>query len=88
MTTPEQRTGKIKNNAARNKFRWLLGALCAVIVLLEFFVHREPHFDQENFFGFYALFGLAASSACILAANFLGRALKTRADYYDDDVAP
>ena len=71
---------------ATRKLLWvLLWGACAVSVLLEFFVHRHPHFKADAIFGFYALLGFVACIAMILLAKFLGIFLKVGEDYYDDD---
>jgi len=63
----------------------LLWGFCALTVFLELFIHREHHFPQEDFFGFYAVLGFLACMACILVAKGLGVFLKVRTDYYDDE---
>ncbi len=70
------------------KMLWrLLWCLCLLTVVLEFFIHRHPHFKQEDFFGFYALLGFAACTLCILVAKGLGYFLKAEEDYYDEPDA-
>ncbi|MGV1100707.1 hypothetical protein ACUUL3_15020 [Thiovibrio sp. JS02] len=71
----------------KKKLWLLLWGICILSLVLELFVHRHPHFEQENFFGFYALLGFVACSLCILAAKGLGLFLKAEVGYYDDDDA-
>ena len=69
---------------ASKKFLWrFMWGLCLLTVVLEFFIHRHPHFSQEDFFGFYALLGFIACTLCILVAKGLGFFLKAEEDYYD-----
>lgn len=85
MPEKEWRPGYFDLPATRKKLWIFLWGFCLMTLVLEFFVQREPHFAQENFFGFYALLGFAACLACILAAKGLGFFLKAPTDYYDDE---
>ncbi len=68
------------------KVLWiLLWGFCALTLGLEFFIHKEPHFKQENIFGFFGLIGFVACSILILIAKGLGIILKRREDYFDHD---
>ena len=67
------------------KMLWLmLWAVCIISVISEFFIHKVSHFQQTDFFGFYAVLGFIACSICILVAKGLSFFLKKREDYYDD----
>lgn len=68
------------------KLLWrILWGTCLVSVFLELFIERKSHFPIDNFFGFYAVLGFVACTACILIAKGLGFFLKRRVDYYADD---
>jgi hypothetical protein len=68
------------------KMLWrLLWGMCALSLILEPFIHRQNHFPQEDFFGFYALLGFVACSVCILVAKGLSFVLKKNVTYYDED---
>jgi len=68
------------------KLLWrLLWGVCALSLILEFFVHRESHFPQDDFFGFYAVLGFVACMVCILVAKGLSFILKKDVTYYDED---
>lgn len=85
MANHETGQGYFDRPETKKKLWLLLWAFCALTVVLELFVHREPHFAQEDFFGFYAILGFLACLACILAAKGLGLFLKARTNYYDDE---
>lgn len=87
MATPETGKGYFDQPATKKKLWLFLWAFCALTVVLEFFIHRKPHFNQENFFGFYALLGFSACLVCILLAKGLGFFLKAQTDYYDNNDA-
>jgi drug/metabolite transporter (DMT)-like permease len=55
-----------------------------VVLVLEFFIHKHPHFPWEKWPGFYATFGFVAFVSLILAAKYILRPLiKRKEDYYD-----
>jgi len=55
-----------------------------VLLLLEVFLHKHPHFAWEAWPEFYAVFGFVACVALVLAAKYILRPLVKRGeDYYD-----
>lgn len=55
-----------------------------VLLFIEFFLHKHPHFAWEGWPEFYAVFGFVACVALVLAAKYILRPLvKRREDYYD-----
>ena len=62
----------------------MLYAVCGLLVVPDFFIHRHPHFGFDGFIGFYALFGFVSCAILILFAKVAGWVLKVREDYYDD----
>ncbi len=55
-----------------------------VLLLLEVFVHKHPHFAWEAWPEFYAVFGFVACVVLVLAAKYILRPLVKRGeDYYD-----
>jgi len=85
MREKEIRPGYFDRPETRKKLWRFLWGFCLLTLVLELFVHREKHFPQEDFFGFYALLGFAACLACILVAKGVGFFLKVPTDYYDDE---
>ncbi|MEM7252580.1 MAG: hypothetical protein AAF493_14285 [Pseudomonadota bacterium] len=67
------------------KILWVFYALCAVLVLVEFFHHRHVTHAWESLFGFYAIYGFVACVILVLAATQLRKWLMRDEDYYDRD---
>lgn len=58
-------------------------ALCAIVLVWDFFVDREAHHPLEEWPILYPLFGFAGISLLILLAKGLRRLVMRREDYYD-----
>ena len=55
-----------------------------VLLIIEFFVHKHPHFAWEGWLEFYAVYGFVACVVLVVAAKYILRPLmKRREDYYD-----
>ncbi len=55
-----------------------------VLLIIEFFVLKHPHFGCEGWLEFYAVYGFVACVALVIAAKYILRPLmKRREDYYD-----
>lgn len=65
------------------KVIWALFAVCAALFLADAFYHKHSHFEAENFFGFYAIFGFVVCVALVLAAKWMRVILMRSEDYYD-----
>jgi len=69
-----------------NVQRLLRGFYIALAVLLgiDFWIHRHAHFAWESWPEFYAVFGFVACVALVAAAKYILRPLvRRREDYYD-----
>ena len=62
---------------------WILCAVCAGLLVGEFFVHRHPHFGWEGWSFFYAVFGFVAFWCIVIAGKHLRKILMRDEDYYD-----
>lgn len=71
----------------RNVDRLLHGfyAVCAVLLVLDFFLHRHISHFWENLPGFYALFGFVACVVLVLVAKEMRKVVMRDEDYYDVD---
>ena len=55
-----------------------------ILLIIDLFVHKHPHFPWEGWPEFYAVYGFVACVALVLAAKYILRPLmKRREDYYD-----
>ena len=61
-----------------------LYALCAALMLLDFFYHKHIYFPFENWFGFFAWFGFIACVILVLLAKQMRKLVKRNEDYYGD----
>jgi hypothetical protein len=56
----------------------------AILLFLEIFVHKHPHFPAEEWFGFYCVYGFVACVVLVIVAKYFLRPLvMKREDYYD-----
>lgn len=63
---------------------WSFFSSLVVLLAIEFFVHKHPHFPWEDWPEFYAVYGFVACVALVLAAKYILRPLmRRREDYYD-----
>jgi hypothetical protein len=55
-----------------------------VLLIIELFIHKHPHFAWEEWPEFYAIYGFVACVVLVVAAKYILRPLvKRREDYYD-----
>ena len=58
-------------------------AVCAVLFLFDFVVHRHMVHIWEHLWGYYAIFGWVACVILVLVAKELRKILMRGEDYYD-----
>jgi len=71
-------------NNVRKVIRLLL-AVCALLFLADALYEKHSHFEAEDIFGFYAIFGFVMCVALVLAAKAMRIFLMRDEDYYDRD---
>lgn len=71
---------KPENVARLYRGLWGLGA---VLLLLDFVIHRHAEVGFDALLTFYGLYGFIACVALVLAAKLLRRILMRAEDYYD-----
>ena len=59
-------------------------AICILLALADFVVHRHIGFDWEKIPAFYALYGFVACVLLVLIAKQMRKVLMRREDYYDE----
>lgn len=62
---------------------WSLVGFCVFLFLFDAFYVKHPHFDVENLFGFYGIYGFFVCIALVLLAKALRVILMRPEDYYD-----
>lgn len=61
-----------------------LYAVCAALMLFDFFYHKHTYFPFENWFGFFGWFGFIACVALVLLAKQMRKIVKRDEEYYGD----
>ena len=67
-----------------NKLVYFLYGVCALLFLFDFFYARYGHYEFENWYGFYAIFGFISYVALIHVGKALRKLVKRNESYYDD----
>jgi len=62
----------------------VLFAVCGVVFVLDFIVHRHVDHPWEAFIGFYAVYGFVACVLLVLAAKAMRTVLMRKEEYYDE----
>ena len=72
-----------------NLIVWGLVILCIALFFIDGFYKKHPHFDVEQLFGFYGVYGFFVCVALVLVAKALRKVLMRSEDYYDsqDDTS-
>jgi len=65
------------------KIVYALYAVCVLLVGADWWYHKHTHFEFENWFGFFGVFGFAACVGLVWAAKVMRKLLKREEDYYD-----
>ena len=60
-------------------------AVCVVLLVLDFVLHRHITHSWENTPAFYAIFGFVACVVLVLIAKEMRKVLMRKEDYYDVD---
>lgn len=63
---------------------WALYAVCALLLLIDWFVPKHGPFAIEHWYGFYGIYGFVACVGLVIAAKEMRRILMRPEDYYDD----
>ena len=58
-------------------------AVCALLVVVDFIVHRHIYHDWENIPAFYAIYGFIGCVVLVLIAKLMRKVLMKEEDYYD-----
>jgi hypothetical protein len=61
---------------------YALYVCCALLLLVDFFIHRHVIHDWERLIGFYAIYGFVVCTFIVLGAKVLRTVLMRGEDYY------
>ena len=67
-----------------NLIIWTLVAICVFLFFADALYHKHSHFEIENLFGFYGVYGFFVCVALVLVAKSLRSILMRTEDYYDN----
>jgi len=59
-------------------------AICILLVLADFMLHRHIGFDWEKIPAFYALYGFVACVLLVVIAKKMRNVVMRKEDYYDE----
>ena len=65
------------------KFLKVFFASLVVLLIVDFFIHKHPHFSWEGAPEFYAVYGFVSCVALIFIAKLLRLIVRRDEDYYD-----
>ena len=71
--------------ANTRKFLMVLYAVCALLIVIDFFIPKHGHVFFENVPQFFAAYGLVAYITIVFAGKYILRIIvKRKEEYYDD----
>lgn len=59
--------------------------ICAILILLDFVVHRHVSHQWEQLLGFYSIYGFIGCVSIVFGSKWLRLLVKRDEDYYDGD---
>ena len=62
-------------------------AICILLLLMEFVIHRHISHSWENLWGFYPVYGFIGCVVLVLVATWMRTFLMRSENYYDDGNA-
>lgn len=66
-----------------DKILWVFYACCAVLVVLDFILHRHTEHPWESIYGFYPIYGFVGCVILVLIAKWMRIFLMRDEDYYE-----
>lgn len=67
------------------RFLRVFYAICVILFVMDFVVHRHTIFKWEELPGFYAIFGFVAFVVLVEGSKLLRKLVMRKEDYYDVD---
>ncbi len=84
MSEPDQKTHLFDN--PRNVERLLRGlyAICILLVIADFIIHRHTTMAWEKIPAFYAIYGFTACVVLVIVAKLMRKVVMRKENYYDE----
>lgn len=83
MNSEQDKHWLVRKSTVR-KLWWIFGAILALTVIAQFFVHVHDYFGVDGWFGFSAGYGFLTCVGMVIFAKLLGFWLKRPENYYYD----
>jgi hypothetical protein len=83
LEEPSEQPGMWDEERNRKRLFGVLYAVCAILVVLEFVIHRHIEHPWEHLPEFYPLYGFVGIVLLVLGARVLRRLVMRSEDYYD-----
>ena len=84
MKAPDEEPGYFDKPKNVRRIIRALFIVSAIVVLLDLFYTKHPHFPIEGTFGFYGFYGFLGCYALVLLAKVLRLIVMRPEDYYDE----
>ncbi|WJG08220.1 hypothetical protein [Aliiglaciecola sp. LCG003] len=82
-TGPEEQPGFFDKPSNVTLILRVFYALCLLLVLLDFLLHRHIYTDIERIPAFYAIYGFIACVVLVVIAKKMRKFMMRKEDYYD-----
>lgn len=83
MNTEQDKQDFFESEENIGKILKVFYAICILLVLADFIVHRHIYHDWENIPAFYAVYGFVGCVVLVLIAKAMRKVLMKEEDYYD-----
>jgi hypothetical protein len=83
-SAPDTRTYFFDNPRNVNLILYGLFVCCAILLLLDFIVHRHLLHEWEKLLGFYSIYGFLACTAIVFGSKILRSLVERPEEYYDE----
>ncbi len=84
MAEPKEPIGFFDKPENISKVLKVFYAICALLVVADFIIHRHVYHDWENIPAFYAIYGFVGCVILVLIAKEMRKVLMRGEDYYDE----
>lgn len=85
MASPQEKQYLFDNPRNVNRLLGGFYLICAILLILDFVLHRHVIHSWENIPGFYAIFGFVACVLLVLIAKEMRKVVMRKENYYDVD---